>query len=279
MGRKILGISLAMVIVLSFTACSSEPTAQEIVDSVIESMDEIKTYQFKMDMTMDTAGEVGGESLEQDVKMDNNGTLDLENEQAISDIIVSSKGEQTMRVETYVVDGTVYSKPEIMGQEPMWMKSEMPAAIWERMKGVSGLENYQELLKTAGVEVIESEKVNGVDCYVLELTPDMPELYRTATNPVGGIGPSGVLPPVPEEFLQELFSSFSVKQWIAKDTYFLMKAELDVTMTSTPELMDYVGEEGEMSVNITLTFKAYNYNEPVSIKLPPEAEEAVETPM
>lgn len=279
MRKKILGISLALIMVISFMACSSEPSAQEIVDGVIESMDEIKTYQFEMEMTMDSTGEVGGEALDQDVTMENTGTLDLENEQMMSDTIVSSPGEQTMRIETYVVDGMMYAKPEAPGEEPIWIKNEIPAMVRERIKGGSGLENYQELLKTAGVEVIDSEKVNGVDCHVLELTPDMAELYRTATNPIGGIGPSGVLPPVPEEYLQDLFSSYSVKQWIAKDTYFLMKAEVDVAMESTPEIMDYVGEEGEIFINITLTFLAYNYNEPVSIELPPEAEEAVESPM
>jgi len=69
-----------------------------------------------------------------------------------------------------------------------------------------------------------------------------------------------------------------VKQWIAKDTYFLMKAEIDVDVESTAEIMDYLGEEGEMSIDMTLSFLAHNYNQPVTIELPPEAEEAIEMP-
>ena len=38
----------------------------------------------------------------------------------------------------------------------------------------------------AEVEVIGSEKVKGVDYYVLQLTPDMAQLYQTAMDPVGG---------------------------------------------------------------------------------------------
>jgi hypothetical protein len=88
-----------------------------------------------------------------------------------------------------------------------------------------------------------------------------------------------MLPPVPEELLHEMFRSFSVKQWIAKDTYFLMKAEIDIAIETTPELMDYLGEEGETSIDITIIFVAYNYNQPVIIVLPPEAEEAIEMPV
>ena len=68
MWKKILTMSLALVMVLSFAACAEEageegglPSAQEIVDGVIQSLDDIRTYQFDMDMTMDMAGEGEGE--------------------------------------------------------------------------------------------------------------------------------------------------------------------------------------------------------------------------
>ena len=158
------------------------------------------------------------------------------------------------------------------------MKEEVPAEAWEMLKGISGLETHKELLETAQVKVIGSEKVKGVDCYVPQLTPETVQLWQTAMGQ-GAVGEEGILPTVPEESLQEVIRSFSVKQWIAKDTYFLMKVEIDMAVESTPEVMDYLGEEGEMSMDITLSFLAYNYNQPVSIVLPPEAEEAIEVPI
>ena len=278
MWKKILPMSLVLVVVFSFAACAGEPSAREIVDGVIESFDNIRTYQFDLDMTMEALGEAEGEAIEHTVTMNNSGTLDLENLQMKTDLSAGS-GDEMMRAVTYIIDGMVYTKRQAPGEEPMWTKVEMPLEVWERLKGVSGLENYKELLKTAQVKVIGSEKVKGVDCYVLQLTPDMAELYQTAMDPVGGVGREGMLPPVPEELLQEMFRSFSVKQWIAKDTYFLMKAEIDMAIETTPELMDYLGEEGETSIDITIMFLAYNYNQPVSIVLPPEAEEAIEVPI
>ena len=80
--------------------------------------------------------------------------------------------------------------------------------------------------------------------------------------------------------LQEVFSDFTVKQWTAKNTYFLMKVEIDAVMHLTSEFFEYMGAEGEMgeeaemSIDSSLSFLAYNYNQPVSIVLPPEAKAA-----
>ena len=126
------------------------------------------------------------------------------------------------------------------------------------------------------MEVIGSEKVKSVDCYVLQLTPDMAQLFQTATDPSGGMGAGGRVPPIPEEFVEDIFSSYSVKTWIAKDDYFLMQVELDVAVESTPELMEYIGDEGEISMDITIDFLAYDFNQPVTIELPSEAENAIE---
>ncbi len=116
MWKKILTMSLALVMVLSFTACAEEteeevelPSAQEIVDGVIESFDNIRTYQFDMDVTMDMAGEAEGEALEQTVTMDNSGTLDLENVQMRADLTMNvvelEEDEMEMGVEMYIIDG------------------------------------------------------------------------------------------------------------------------------------------------------------------------------
>ena len=275
MFKIILAVTVVLVVAFSFISCEREPSVQEIVDGVIESFDDIKTYQFDLDMTMYTAGEVESEATEHTVTMANNGTLDLENQQMEADMSAGSDDEM-MRLEMYIVDGMMYARPEAPGEEPMWIKEEVSAERWEMMKGASGLDNYKELLETAQVEVIGNEKVKGVDCYVLKLTPELAELYQVAMNPVGGIGRAGMLSPVPEELLEDMFRSFSVKQWIAKDTNFLMKAEIDMVIETTPELKDYLGEEVDVSVDITLIFLVYNYNKPVSIELHPEAVESTQ---
>jgi hypothetical protein len=278
MWKRVLTISLALVMVLSLAACTKEdeeevglPSAQEIVDGVIESLDNIKTYQFDMDMTMERVVEVGGEVFEGTVVTDSSGALDVENRQMRMNIAMSmtmtGQDETESEMEMYVIGDMMYMLTEIPGMEPMWEKSEMPEEYWEQINQV---ESQTALLETAQVEVIGTERVGGIDCYVLQITPDLEQLWQIV---MGGADA------LTEELLQQMFRSFSVKQWVAKDTNFLTKVEIDMAMELTPEAMGSPEEEGIMTTDIAMTFLGYDYNQPVSIELPPEAEEAVEVPM
>ena len=278
MWKKILPMPLVLVVVFSFAACVGGPSAQEIIDGVTEALDDITSYQFDMDMTMDMAGEAEGETFEMTMTTGFSGALDLENRQMRADItmsmVVPGEDEMEMGMELYLIDDMGYMMTDMLGMEPTWMKSEVSEADWEELsEGMSQAESQIELLQGAQVGVIGSEKVKGIDCYVLQLTPDMGQLWQLVMQQAQVAG-GEILPEVAETFLEEVFRSFSVKQWIAQDTYFLTKAEIDMVVELTPEAMGFPEEEGEMTMNITMTLLAYDYNKPISIELPPEAEEA-----
>jgi hypothetical protein len=286
MMRKILTMSLVLVMALSFTACGGDglPSAQEITDGAIQALDDIRTYEFEMDMTLDMAGEAEGETFEATIAMDYSGALDIDNEElrmaVTARATVPGEDETETSLEAYLIDGTGYSITTVPGTEPVWEKNEFPEDEWEEtwegiVEMMSLAEPQLELLEAAEAEVIGSELVKGVDCYVLRLTPDMKQLWDTIMQQAtmsfeGGLG----LPNLTQEILDEASTSFSVKQWVAKDTYFLMKVEIDTTIELNAETMGVA--EGEMSINTALNLLAYNYNQPVSIELPPEAEEAIE---
>ncbi len=289
MVKKIFTISLVLIIALSFVACTGGdegeaglPSAQEIIDGVIEAQDDIRTYQFDVDMTMDMAFEVEDEAFEQDMAMGFSGALDLENRQMIMDMTMSTEMfEEALEIsaEMYIIGDMVYTMVEDPETGSMWEKSEMTPEFWEEVNQyINQVEPQMELLEVVQVEVIGSEKVGGVDCYVLQLTPDMEQLWQLAMQQSGVTGEL-VLPDIGEEFLREAFKNFSVKQWVAKDTYFLTKVEMYMAIELTPEALGYPEEEGLMTMDITMNLLAYNYNQPVSIELPPEAEEAVEVPI
>lgn len=277
MWKKILPMGLVLVVVFSFAACVGEPSAQEIVDGVIESLDDIRTCQLDMDMTIDAAGETEGEVFEATIAMDFSGALDIENRQMRMNIAmnmaVPGEDEIEIEMEMYLISDMVYMMVEVPEMGPMWMKSEIPEGTWEEMNQV---ESQVELLEAAQVKVMGSEQVRGVDCYVLQLTPDMEQLWQLVMQQAEVTGEE--MPEVAEEFLQEMFRGFSVKQWVAKDTYLLTKAEIDMAVELTPEALGSPEEEGVLTMDITMNLLAYNYNQPVSIVLPPEAEEAIEVP-
>jgi hypothetical protein len=285
MFKKVLAISLALVIALSLAACGKEagdglglPSAEEIIEGAVQALDDIRTYQFEMNMSIDYSGEVEGEAYEMVMAMDLAGPMDLENREMIMDMTISIVmfGESMeMSAEVYLIGDMVYTMTEDPETGSMWEKSEMPEGFWEQMNQV---EPQVEFLELVQVDVIGSEKVKGVDCYILQLTPDIEQLWQLAMEQAGVTGDE-ILPDIDEEYFQEIFKSFSVKQWVAKDTYFLTKAELDMAMELTPEALGYPEEEGIMTMDITIDLLAYNYNQPVSIVLPPGAEEAIEVPM
>ncbi len=285
MWKKIVAISLVLVVVLSFTACEEGaeeaglPSAEDIIDGVIEAQDEINSYEFEMDMTMDASGEEAGETSEMTMAMESSGALDLDDRQMrmemAVDIAVPGEDEMATAMKLYLVDNMGYIFMDVPGEEPVWMKEQFSEADWEELSELIAVTEPQiELLQAAQVRVLRSEKVKGVDCYLLQLTPDMDQLWETVFQQVAFGGQGVPLPEIPEELLDEVFSDFTVKQWVAKDTYFLMKVEIDMAMELTAEAMEV--EEGEMTMDITLSFLAYNYNQPISIVVPPEAEEATQ---
>ena len=288
MRKKIVAISLLLVMVFSFTTCGEAglPSAQEIIDGVIEALDDIRTYELDMDMTMDMAGEAEGEAFEMTMTMGISGALDVENRQVGLDMTMNTalpgEDEMDMVMEMYLIGNMAYMMMDEPETGPMWMKQEISETDWEELseqlsEQIAMTEPQIELLQTAQVKVIGSEKVKGVDCYVLQLTPDMEQLWQLVMQQTALTGEE-MLPELAEELLQEMFCSFSVKQWVAKDTYFLTKAEVDMAMELTAEAMGFP-EEGEITMDIGMIYLEYNHNQPISIELPPEAEEAIEVPM
>ena len=73
-----------------------------------------------------------------------------------------------------------------------------------------------------------------------------------------------------------MYDNVSVTYYIAKDTHFLVSSSIDMYLELTPEDLGFPEEEGLMTMDITMDSLAFDYNQPVSIELPPEAEEAIE---
>ena len=68
-----------------------------------------------------------------------------------------------------------------------------------------------------------------------------------------------------------MFRDATVRYWITRDTYNLVRSEMSATVSTEVE-----GKKVEGDIEITSWF--YSYGEEVSIDLPPEAEEAMEMP-
>ena len=270
---------LSIILVATFACCPGETlppgvTVEGIVEDAIATDAELDTCQFDMYTTMDMRMTMLGETIEFTMIMDAEGAIDEPNEKIYMgmDMIMEITGEADMEMSTkmYLVEDWMYMY--IQGEEPEWLKAPVEVGDWEEID-IASLQI--DWLSDAEVEFLRTETVDGTECYVLELSPDLGKLWALM-QPVGA---GEVLPPGLD--LEDVITDFAVKQWIAKDTYFTLKTTVNLTMVLTPESLgippELVGDL-DASADMAATITMHHINEPVTIELPPEAEDAVEVP-
>jgi len=274
---KLLIAVISLVILLSFPllgcqtaiveTITSPPSVEEIVGNAVNYLTNITTLEFDVDLTVDIAGEENGETVDASMVSKITGAVNVISKDGKVEMSVTldSPGEATIEadMDMYFVDDTMYTLMEIptLGNISMWVKSDIPPEMHGQMTQV---EDQVDLLRLSEVKLIGTETVAGKVCYVLELVPNPDALWEFVSQRMAATGV-----PVPtleeETIIRDIARNYSAKQWIAIDNFLLCKAEMDMEMTISDTTMD-----------ITMTLVISDYNQPVSIELPPEAENAIE---
>jgi len=286
--QKTLLLSLTLILCLASTGCAGEQLTQEQIDQIAEDATEAvtnaETYKFNMQMlTKQTIiyGNRANEIIEQE-NYTSTGAIDYTNR--VSKIVETLKvtapeeGEQEVTMETYITDRWKYTKDNARN---LWVKTKISEEIWEAKKQTlveQQVESLGELLGISAVKLIGSEGASGADCYILEIMPDIKELNEQLSQ-------QQILEGCEEcinaEKLAKLFKfkEVSTKWWVAKSIYLLMKSDIDALMEMNPESIGSTREDFEKVVlELSVQIEMYDYNEPISIELPPGALEALEVP-
>ena len=284
--KTLVVVLLLAVLLLSGSACDGGEApvgmlAEEIRDEAIAAEAELDTCQFGMDMTMDMRIVMDGETFDSAMVIDAEGAIDKPNEEMYMDMtmIMEMTGEEDMEMSmaVYIVEDWMYAGQEMPGEPAMWLKMLMPEGMWEQISEQYDIvAQHLDVLLGVEVQLVGTETVDGTECYVLEVIPSMEELW--ALMQLAGAGEG--LPPGLD--FEELITDFSIRYWIAKDTYFTLKSAVELTMVLTPEDLGIPPElagEFDATVDMSMTGIMHHFNEAVSIELPPEAEAAEEIPM
>jgi hypothetical protein len=282
--KKTIGICILVLTFAVSTSCSVEPiVAEEIVSDVIISWADIETYQFDMDMEMNMSGYENEDQMQIAMRVTSNGAVDLRNKEMGINISTSMDMPDSGNLELdnmefdmgmYLVDNTVYISMDIPEIGPMWMKSQMANQYWEQG---DQLEPQIQLLAAGYTELVGVEMIKGVECYVLVLTPNTEELWNMIAQQTEFAYESALSSEL--DVLQDMLQGVTVKQWIAKDTYYLMRSRIEMAINVTPEDIGFFKEDGSISMDITMDLMVYDYNQPVDIILPDEADQAIEFPI
>jgi hypothetical protein len=283
---RIVPVLLALVVALTLAGCAETGlTTEEIVEAVVDAQADMETVELDMTTTTDMSF-TNDESFEMTMTATMTAMVDYVNREMKMEMETEMDTEMppgpgpeeggTMEMEIYIVDGTMYTGVVVPGEPELWIRYELPEEYWEEM---SGIQQATELLDFAQVEILGSEVVGGADCYVLRVVPDMERLWEIVMEQPGMSELMG------EDMLDmsdlgDMIKSYSVKEWVARDTLFPMKVETRMTMVMSPETLNLPPDEGEFEMTMDLQSSAVyrNHNSPVSIELPAEAEEAVEMP-
>jgi len=273
------GLAFAiMLIPLIGISCSEEGeedklTQQQIAQVISDTTSaagEAGAYKFDMDMsmTMNVSGGFSPGTLS--MEMDSNGVIDMVNEAMLMFMTMTMDipewGEEELELETYIIDEWQYMKASGEG----WTKTNVTPEVWET---ANQIEQQIELLSSGLVDSIGSEVSGGIDCYKIEITPtDLGLLSEMMLEQYGTEG-------MPD--LEELFSSTSIDYtlWVAKDSYLLIKVAGNISMELSPEDVGASYNDFEkMDMDMVMEVAFYDYNQPVTIKLPPGAQWATEVP-
>jgi hypothetical protein len=280
--KKLLLLSLALVLsfsLVAFVGCK-EKLPQEEIDQIIAGATAASydTVSFDMDLPMTVKAEGGSEPGTMNADMSGSGAIDIPNRAMQMtmgmELSMSGEGSQEMDAEVYVLDGWMYTGMDIPGLGENWMKMELTELAWQQQVQV---DQYVELLATAvEVDYKGTETVNGVECYVFEIEPNMAtltDLLQQETSSLGMMDLSGL-------DVAELYQELSVKEWLAKDSYLLQRTEVEMTLEIRPSDVGATSNDFEkMSVELKMAMRFYAYNQPFTVVLPPEALDAEEMPL
>ena len=274
LGRSLSFVLLALVITVCLACKGTEASlsAEQIMEKATAAQADVRSGVLDVDnLTINFQGKSSGSATGGTISLDGSCSIDQANKEvganANANINMGMPGQpsisMTMGFEMYVVDNYTYTMISLPGQKPTWTKQGIPADFWETLTTV---ESQTDPLDIAEVKLIREEKVGDIDCYLLEIVPDFEKLQQQLTE-----GANMQLPN-----LKDIISSFSLNVWVAKDTFFISKAQMEMTLLLTSEVLGTSAGGDEMTLNMILYLQAHDYNQPVSIELPPEALKATE---
>jgi hypothetical protein len=267
--KRLLLLSLAVISIIAISlgafGCAGL-TDQQIVSKIIDTSNNVKSFKLGMDISENTgnvsAKETGTASV-------NNVTKEaLMNINTVMDS--TPGGTQTSTIDEYLTGGYLYMKENITGTD-YWTKIKVDESRWN---AEDQLAQQIVFLQTAtSISRLDDETVNGLDCYVFQITPDMSEVLKwMQSQSPSGTGLQNLNP--------DVFKSTTLKMWIDKKSLFPQKENIDLTMEIIPS--DITGTTTTPDDAITLTMNGdityTDYNIPVTIELPAAAQNAVEIP-
>jgi hypothetical protein len=269
-GRSFLLI-LVLLAVLALVGCGSPETkvsADKVVQDALAAQAGVTASHVEITLAATAQGTMNGSSLDAALDATVNGDIDWANKKmkANIDANVDYNGLKIpVSAEMYVVDNYTYTKINMVMMTDNWSKSVLPVDFWQTLDNTQFING---ILQSTEVEQLKEEKVGSVNCYVLQLKPDIAAIQQMLSQQ------SPAEEGMPN--MEDIITNLSFKVWVAKDTSYVTKIEIVLSANVPPEVLGgTAGGEG-LDISLTITMEASKFKESVSIALPDEAKNADE---
>lgn len=277
--KKIIACSFVLILILSvaLSGCGKEPTAEEITANAISALTKIKTCNLTAIVT-NTYEVIGGiNPMINTATWNSTRLLNVPQKEMQLTMTIDSeyaKSNIHWAIDIYFLGGWEYLHNNLNTID-QWSKTTLTEALW---LAESQIPQQVELLRTGtAITLAGNEKVNGINCYVLTITPSPEAAVDWVISQQQRYGPQPNSPLGPALVKTETFKSGSIKAWIAKGSYRLVKSDIIAVFEANPG--DTGANEAQFE-KIVSTFagemKFSNYDVNIKITLPDEALDARE---
>jgi hypothetical protein len=254
-----------------------------LVDTITATTN-ARTYKYDMDMTSDMEATGGTEAGTLNMVMNATGAYDQAGKKMHMTMDINMKidspemdeTEQGLAMEMYVLEDTMYIKTDMPFMGEQWLKMPVNAQTSELYDADMVSEQLKMLESPVAIKLLRYEMVDGEDCYVFQVMPDMMKIMQwlEKQRTTGTEFNADKI-----QNAAEALKNVSYNIWIARDSGLMKKMEGSLLIDLNAEEFGAAsGDFDNMNMNMNMGMRLYDYDVPLTIELPEEAKDAVEMP-
>jgi len=289
-------VLLLLAIILApllFAGCGEKEAGQESSDGLdlpgilgdsILAMKNVNSYTYVMEMKMALEATGGSSPGRVSTSMQSSGAADIAAKKLktafqmhLDEITLEEQPEDMPRdfsAEMYMIEDTLYMKMDLEDLGEQWVKTPLTEELKEAYN-LDMVEQQVTPLETAtDIKFVRYETVDGSECYVLKMVPDIASMKDWLQ---GQQMTQGAFDFNEITNLQDIFKELAYTVWITKDGKLMKKMDVSMLTELSPAQVGVEDTEfDKMTMKIDLEMTIKDFNQSVSIILPVEDEDATE---
>jgi hypothetical protein len=262
---------ILLACLVTFTGCSgsvrstTQTAAQNMAGKTISAVNSVSTFQLNTDFT-DTLSTNSSGSNTTDLK--GSKLIDI-TDRALAMNMAITAGPLVTTNELYFLNGQEYLETTNPSNIPaIWgSKTEFNDKDWKQQTQIQFL---SALLNTAvKISSLPDEKLNNVDCAVLTITPAAQAAVDFIISQFQYSGPAPFSMEGGATITPDAYQGGSITLWINSENYLPVKVEAAFRFQNK-ENWNANSSTTLITANYNIELDFSNYNQPVSIQVPPD---------